>query len=175
MKTIIITSREALDSAVAGVVRLKIEHTKIITDKELETTAIEKIYQPRIDRLAQSIAALEGDIRQYCDAHRAELFPDKKSRETTLAVFGFEFTPPRVETSSRKIKWADVVERLLRLAWGKAYLTQPEPKPDKQALLSDREKLTPEQCLAAGIQFAQDEQFFLRPKPETAGASQPAA
>ena len=39
---------------------------------------------------------------------------------------------------------------------------------DKEALLADRQTLTPEQCTAAGLQFAQDEQWFLRPKPETA-------
>ena len=39
---------------------------------------------------------------------------------------------------------------------------------DKNALLADREKLSPEQITAAGIQFCQDEQFFIRPKPETA-------
>ena len=43
--------------------------------------------------------------------------------------------------------------------------------PDKEALLTDREKLSPEQQTAAGIQFCQDEQFFIRPKPETAEAT----
>jgi hypothetical protein len=104
-----------------------------------------------------------------------QLFAERKSRETSLAVFGFELTPHRVETANRKIKWADVVTRLLRLPWGKAYVRQAEPKPDKEALLADREKLTPEQCTAAGIAFAQDEQFFIRPKPETAAASAVAA
>ena len=114
------------------------------------------------------MAAAESDIAAYCDAHRPELFPEKKSRETTLAVFGYELTPPRVETSSRKIKWADVLARLLRLPWGKAYCVATGYKLDKNALLADREKLTAEQLTAAGIQFAQDEQFFIRPKPETA-------
>jgi len=35
-------------------------------------------------------------------------------------------------------------------------------------LLADRDQLTPEQRAAAGIQFCQEEQFFIRPKPETA-------
>ena len=121
--------------------------------------------------MQEAIAELEGRVQEYCTAHRAVLFADKKSRETPLAVFGFETTPPRVETASKKIHWKDVVARLLRLAWGKAYVRLPKPQPDKEALLADREKLTAEQLVAAGIQFCQDEQFFIRPKPETAAAS----
>jgi phage host-nuclease inhibitor protein Gam len=166
-----ITSNEALDAAVAEVVRLKIKRTATRAEADEEIARLEKRFQNKLTALDDDIAAGEADVRAYCEAHQAALFAEKKSRETALAVFGFELTPPRVETSSRKITWKDVVARLLRLAWGKAYVRQPEPKPDKEALLTDREKLTPEQQTAAGIQFCQDEQFFIRPKPETAPES----
>lgn len=163
-----ITSNEALDARVADVVRRRIELTRRTAAKDKRVAEIENQFiaetQPALDLLAD----MESDIRDYCVAHRAVLFPDKKSRETTLAVIGFEITPPRVETSGKRIPWAEVVKRLLRLPWGKAYLRQADPKPDKDALLADREKLTDEQCVAAGIRFTQDEQFFLRPKPITA-------
>lgn len=167
-RALAITSLESLDTTVAEVVRLKIKLTQKTAAKDAEVAALEKRHTAGTTELCERIAALEHDVQAWCDAHRAEMFTERKSRETSLAVFGFEMTPPRVETSSRKIKWSDVVARLLRLPWGKAYLNRPEPKPDKQALLADREKLTPEQITAAGIQFCQDEQFFIRPKPETA-------
>jgi phage host-nuclease inhibitor protein Gam len=163
-----ITSPEALDARVADVVRQKIKHTARVAEMEAEMAAVQKAHQSKIATLLEAIAEDEADIAAYCSAHRPELFPDKKSRETTLAVFGFELTPPRVETSSRKIKWADVLARLLRLPWGKAYCIPTGHKLDKNALLADREKLTAEQLTAAGLQFCQDEQFFIRPKPETA-------
>lgn len=166
--TLAITSPEALDTHVAEVVRLKIKLTQATAKKDAEVAAVEKKHTFNIAELQRFIAELEMRVLDYCNANRGELFTEKKSRETSLAVFGFELTPHRVETSSRKIKWADVVARLLRLPWGKAYLNTPEPKPDKNALLSDREKLSAEQLTAAGIQFCQDEQFFIRPKPETA-------
>ena len=168
IRALAITSPDSLDHQVAEIVRLKIKHTQRTAEKDAEVAAIEKRHTAGLSVLQEKIAAHEEEVRAYCTAHRAELFPEKKSRETSLAVFGFELTPPRVELASRKIKWADVVARLLRLAWGRAYLNQPEPKPDKNALLADREKLAPEQLVAAGIQFCQDEQFFIRPKPETA-------
>lgn len=170
-KTITLTSPEALDARVADVVRLKINHTQAVAAMEAEMASVQKHHQPRIASLLESIAAAEGEIASYCHAHRASLFIEKKSRETTLATFGYEFTPPRVETSSRKIKWADVLARLLRVGWGKAYCKPTGYKLDKEALLADREKLTPAQLTAAGIRFAQDEQFYIRPKPETALAT----
>lgn len=163
-----ITSPDSLDAAVARVVSLKIDYTASRAAADQEVAAVEKRHQAILTTLSDQIAKQESEISDYCVCNRASLFADKKSRETALAVFGFELTPPRVETTSRKIKWADVVARLLRLTWGKAYLTQSNPKPDKNALLADREKLTPEQRTAAGIQFIQDEQFFVRPKLETA-------
>ena len=168
MKTLTLTSPESLDTHVAECVRLKIKLTQATAKKDAEVAAVEKKHTFEITELQRYIAEIETRVHEYCTAHRADLFSDKKSRETSLAVFGFEITPPRVETANRKIKWADVVERLLRLGWGKAYVRTPEPKPDKEALLADREKLTPEQTTAAGIVFCQDEQFFIRPKPETA-------
>lgn len=163
-----ITSPESLDARVAEVVRTKIRHTAETAKMEAEIAAIQKRFAPRLADLLAGIAIGESEIHDYCQANRAGLFPERKSRETPSAVIGFELTPPRVETASRKIKWADVVTRLLRLDWGKAYVRHPEPKPDKEALLSDREKLAPEQLTAAGITFAQDEQFFIRPKSEIA-------
>lgn len=163
-----LTSVEALDTAIAHVVRLRIQRTQLVAEKDAEVALIEKRFAARIATAEERIATEEQRIHEYCEAHRAELFPVNKSRETATAAFGYELTPPRVETSSRKVTWKDVVARLLKLTWGKAYVRTPEPKPDKEALLADREKLTPEQLTAAGITFAQDEQFFIRPKPETA-------
>ena len=168
MKTLAITSVESLEAAVADAVRTRIQLTQWRAKKEAAVALLEKNYQPADTGLQEKIAALESAAHDYCAANRAVLFVVKKSRETNLAEFGFELTPWRVETGSKKIKWKDVVARLARLTWGLAYIRQPEPQPDKQALLSDRDKLSPEQLTSAGIQFCQDEQFFIRAKPETA-------
>ena len=170
MKTLTINSTEGLEAAIAAVVRKRILHTQAVAAKEAEAAELEQRHQGTISSLLEEIAEFEARIQDYCIAHRPALFNSKKSRETNLAEFGFELTPPRVETAGKKIKWKEVVGRLLRLPWAAGYVRQPEPQPDKQALLADREKLSPEQCMAAGIRFCQDEQFFIRPKPETAGA-----
>lgn len=166
-----ITSAESLDTAVAEICRLKIEHTAAIAAMEAEVAAVQKRHQEGITRLAERISDRESVVLGYCEANRSELFPEVKSRETPSAVFGFQMTPPRVETSSRKIKWTDVIERLQRLDWGPAYVREAAPKVDKEALLADRGTLTPEQCAAAGIRFIQDENFYIRPKSDVAEAT----
>ena len=168
MRTLTISSLETLNSAVTEVVRQRIHYTRTLADRDAAVAATDKAWQPDLTSLAEQIAGLETDIQEYCLAHRSMLFGMRKSRETHLAEFGFELTPPRVETNTKRTNWKDVVARLSRLPWGKAYVRHPAPQPDKQALLTDREKLSPEMLTAAGIQFCQEEQFFLRPKPQTA-------
>ena len=170
-----ITSPEALDAVVADIVRRRIKRTEATAAKDGEVAAVEKRHQAVLVAINEEIATREAAVQEYCTANRTTLFPKVKSRETPLATIGFELTPPRVEPASRKVKWSDIVTRLLRLPWGKAYVRQAEPKPDKEALLADRERLSPEQCTAAGIRFEQDEQFFIRPKAETAADTDVAA
>ena len=168
-KTITLASVEALDATVGEIVRKKIEHTQTVAEMEARIAAIQKEYAPRTGAMLDYINALEACVLEYCTAHRDALFTEKKSRETTSAVIGFELTPHRVETNSRKLKIGDVLTRLKRLGgWAKAYIRQPDVQLDKAALLVDREKLTPEQLHAAGLQFVQDEQFYIRPKSEVA-------
>ncbi len=165
---ITILSTEGLDAAVANIVRRRSQHTELAAKYDQAVADLQQERQQIAGPMLDVIASLEAAVQEYCTMHRAELFGPKKSRETTLAEFGFELTPPRVETSSKRVRWKDVLTRFARLAWAAAYVRQPELQVDKQALLADREKLTPEQCTAAGIEFCQDEQFYIRPKPATA-------
>lgn len=168
IQTLAIVSTDGLDSVVAEVARLKIQYVACMAAMEESKASIEKSYAAKLGLITDEIFARECSVQAYCTAHRAELFKDKKSRDTLTAVIGFELTPHRVETASRKVPWKDVVKRLMRLKWGKAYVRKPAPQPDKDALLKDRETLKPEQLVAAGIKFEQDEQFFIRPKSPVA-------
>lgn len=163
-----ITSTEALESLVNTAIQHKINRTRSVAAKEAEIARVEKRFENEIALIDDEIATIEARILEYCESNRGELFPAKKSRETGLAEYGFEITPPRVETASRRIRWKDVIANLKRFAWGKKYLNYGEPKVNKEALLADRQRLTEGQKTSAGIAFCQDEQFFIRPKPETA-------
>jgi phage host-nuclease inhibitor protein Gam len=115
-------------------------------------------------------------VQDYNEAHRAELYSDKKSRETPVCVMGFEFTPWRVDSTLRApkgqgMKWQPVLDRLARFPWASRYLRFLPPQVNKDALLADRDVLSPEQCEKIGIAFAQTENFFCKAKAETADNS----
>ena len=167
-KIIELTSVEALDATVGEVVRKKIEHTQTLAEMEAKIAAIKEEYAPKTGAQLDQIAALEGSVKEYCTVHRDAMFADKKSRETSSATIGFELTPHRVETAET-LTQKDVVSRIQRIKnWALVYLRTPAPQLDKDALLKDREKLSPERQQMLGIEFAQGEQFFIRPKSEVA-------
>jgi phage host-nuclease inhibitor protein Gam len=163
-----ILSEVSLESAVAEVCRRKLSRASLQAQMEAEVTEVQKTYAKAIAHLGDEIAALEELVYEHCLANRGVLFPEKKSRETASAVFGFETTPPRVETVSRKVTWKEVVKRALRLDWAKKYVTTPDAVPNKQSLIADRNVLTAGQKSDLGVQFLQDEMFFIRPKSEIA-------
>ena len=175
MTTLTIASTAALDSVVADLVRMQLRLTELEVRRDSELAEVEKRHQAKLMAVRDNIRATEENVQAYCKAHRAELFPETKSRETALAHFGFELTPWRVELASRRLKIRDVIQRLLRSAWGKVYLRQPDPQLDKEMILADRQTLTPERLAEAGLQITRDEQFFVRPKLETAEATSQAA
>jgi phage host-nuclease inhibitor protein Gam len=164
----VITSTETLDAAAADRVRRRIELTQAKADMEAECAAVEKQHGRRIAEITDDCAAREAVIREYCETHAAAVFPEKKkSRETTLCVFGFRLST-RLETANRKIKWGDVVERLQRLAWGEAFLTYKPPVVNKEAFHAARETLLDGDLAQAGVRFVTEDAFYLEPKPETA-------
>ena len=165
MSLLNITSRESLEAAIAEVVRLKLTLASLIAAVESDKAAIEKKHAPSLAAKTNVIAEREAEIQGYCVAHRTELFPDKKSLETRTAEIGFELTPWRVE-KPRKITWEQVLARLRQLPFARKYIRLGNDVVNKEGLREDREKLTADQLSQMGVMFAQDEQFFIRPKSD---------
>src|SRR5579871_2052378 len=89
----IITSRQALESVVADVVKLKLEHAQAKAAMEKEIADVQKRHQEGLLSIVNQIEAKEAGVYVYCQQRRAELFPDKKSIDLLLATVGFETTP----------------------------------------------------------------------------------
>jgi phage host-nuclease inhibitor protein Gam len=167
----IIVSREAMESVVADVVRLKLERAGRQAIMEGQIASLTKKHEPGILELDKEIERKEAGVYLFCTAHRATLFPKVKSIETLLATVGFELTPHSVEKRRKGDTWPTIAKRLLGLDWGKAYVREADPEVDKNALKNDRTKFTEEQLAIAGIKIEQDEIFFIRPKSEVAEAT----
>jgi phage host-nuclease inhibitor protein Gam len=164
----IIQSRSALETVVADVVRLKLEHTQAAAAMEQEIVEVQKRHQENLLGIARQIEAREAGVFVYCQKNRAALFPEKKSLDLLMATVGFELTPPRIEKISGKDTFGKIGLRLESLDWGGAYVRYPDPEVNKEKILADRALLKPDQLLEAGMKIEQDENFFIRPKSDVA-------
>ena len=172
LEPIIITSREALEAVVSDVVALKLDHAQKTAAMEKEIAEIQKKHQEALLATARQIEARESGIYVYCQKNRTALFTDKKSLDLLLAVIGFETTPHRVEKANSKDTFGKIAQRLEQAGdWAADYIRYPDAELNKENLLRDRSKLTPEQLQLAGIRFEQDENFFIRPKSQVAEQS----
>jgi phage host-nuclease inhibitor protein Gam len=167
--SVALASREAMESTVADIVRLKLQHARLTAAMEEEIAAVRKRHQEAVVEICRDLESKEASVRVYCEKHRAELFRHRKSLDLLLAEVGFECTPHRVEKRAGRSSWPAIARRLLGLDWAaEKYVRAPAPEVDKQALLRDRHTLTPERLAEAGLKFAQDENFFIRPRSELA-------
>lgn len=164
----IITSRESMESVVADIVGLKLEHAELTAAMEQEIAQVQKRHQGGILAVDRQIQVKEAGVFVYCQQNRKVLFPEKKSIDLLLATVGFRDNPPSVEKRMKKDTWEAVADRLQALDWGQAYLTERAPDVSKAKLLADRERLTEDQLAAAGVRFEQDETFFIAPKSQVA-------
>lgn len=170
----VITSREAMESVIADIVRLKLERAGQQLIMEAEIAALTKEHEPAILALDKDIETKEAGVYLYCTANRSVLFADAKSIETLLATVGFEWNPYTVE-KKKSDTWPVIAKRLLGLAWGKKFVTESDPEVDKNALRNARSVLTDEQLKEAGIRIEREEQFFIRPKSSVAEQTTKAA
>ncbi len=165
-------STQALESSVAETVRLKLAVTQLQAEMQQTIAATQALFADRILPPSREIESREAGIYVYCADNRPTLFPaGKKSLDTLVATIGFRTTPPRVEKTSSKDKWATIAQRLLTLDWGNLFVRDPEPEVDKDAILAARSRLTPKQLAAAGITITSDEHFFIDPHADLAPAS----
>jgi phage host-nuclease inhibitor protein Gam len=163
-----VLSRESLDAVVAEVATLKLQYAAAKAALELEIASVQERRQQHLLALGKQIESREAGVFIYCQQHRSELFPDKKSIDLLLATVGYRTEPPSVEKCSKKDNWSAIAKRLEALDWGAPYITTPDPEVDKKALLADRDRLTAEQLSQAGIRFEQDEFFYITPKSDVA-------
>lgn len=172
---VIITSREAMESTVGDLVQRKIDYARAEAEMAKEIAAVQQRHMEKMLTIAKQIEIMEAGVYIYCAVNRAELFADKKSIDTLLATIGFRTHPHSVEKKGSKTTWDAIVTRLQNVPWGEAYVRDPAPQVNKDALLNDREKLTANQLATIGIYFDQEETFYIKPKTEVAEETKVAA
>jgi hypothetical protein len=131
----IINSRQALEGVVADVIKLKLEHTLATASMEREIADVQKRHQDLLLNLARQIEAKEAGVFVYCQQHRSQLFPEKKSLDLLLASVGFETTPPRVEKVNSKDTFGKIGLRLESLDWALRTCVIPNRRSTRRSFL----------------------------------------
>lgn len=166
----IVTSRESMSSVVSDIVALKLRIAEQTTLMEQEILAIQNKYKERLVEMGQQLEIKEAGAYIWCQSNPRE-FGEKKSIDFVSATVGYRTCPPKVSPLFSKDSDKSIARRLEALSWGEDYLSRPDPKPDKDKLLADRNRLTPEQLRQAGIKFEQEEVFYIEPKSQIVEAS----
>jgi phage host-nuclease inhibitor protein Gam len=156
---------------VGEVVEHRIAYDATFAKMNEQIDGIRKAFEAELNQQAEQIHSKSLQVEAWTRANRAQ-FESPRSREFARGTIGLELGNWAVATV-RGITQKLAVKRLLATRWGRRFVRHPEPVLNKELLLQHRDKLTERQLKIAGLQFAQEERFFLTPKldKETAPTS----
>lgn len=129
--------------------------------RDQEIQKIQDIYNPEIEAADKSIDAKIAMLAVWAKASRKELFGDKKSYETPLAVLSFRYGNPTLKLLSSKDNWDDVIAELKADKVGKQFVKVKE-EADKRGLL----KMAAEWLAKFRMRVTQSETFAVDPKTD---------
>ena len=149
---------------------LQITHDGVLAAMNKELDAVRAKHEPVLNNIAADIQTRLLQVETWVRANKEQLFTEPRSRTYNRAEIGLRLGQWAVGTL-KGVTQKEAVKRLLKFRWGKQYVRHAEPTLDKAALLKDRETIKPERLLAAGLEFAQDESFFITPNKDAATAA----
>lgn len=121
-----------------------------------EVAQLRRAADARIAPLSSERSDLAAGLQLFAESNRATLLEgDKKSVQLTAGIFGWRFTPPKVEFLRGSAKKALALLKELKL---KKYIRIKETV-NKEALLEDRPDVP-------GIKYAQYEEFYFETAPD---------
>jgi phage host-nuclease inhibitor protein Gam len=172
-----VESSAGMEALVAEITALQIELAGVVAQMderkaahELTLAAKLRPLQLQAEEIAKRVKARLAKVEVFVTEHRDQLMPDKKkSFELPTAVVGFALnSKPKVVMTGADDDWTSVAHRLEAFTWGESYVRTPDPEVDKEALIADRESLSPKQLAAAGLRIEQPEKFYVQPKSQVA-------
>jgi phage host-nuclease inhibitor protein Gam len=164
-----IQTRAQLEVLLENIASLQRERDDLFRAQEQEIAAVRQRYRAPLTQMETFLHVETGWAEAWARAHPEALAADG-SLTCAHATIGFRAERPRLERASRRWTWTRIAVTLAGLAWGKRYLRIPAPEVDKDALLADLARLSPENLRSAGLRLVQGERFYIT----TPEASEPA-
>lgn len=157
-----IQTRDQLEAVVENIVQLQLSRAELEHAQDQEIAGIRQKYRAPLAELERYLT-LETAWAEAWARENPGALTENRSLDCAHAVIGFRVTPPLVVRASRRWTWSAAAQKLAEMAWGARYLRVPAPEVDKEAILADLEKLSPEELRAAGLKIVQGERFFITP------------
>ena len=155
-----LTNEDAIQLA-DEVAREIVDNRSRVDTRDQEIQKIQDIYNPEIEAADKSIDAKIAMLAVWAKEHRKDIFGDKKSYETPLAILSFRYGNPTLKLLSSKDNWDDVIAELKADKVGKQFVKVKE-EADKRGLM----KKAAEWLAKFRLRVTQSETFAVDPKTD---------
>lgn len=163
---VMLSSQDAMVGALNRYIELSLALVKRQAAHEEEIAKLRTDFDASVQSQREEMASLEASIHLYAANRRDTLFgTTKKSIEFSNAVIGFKQNPPSVGKVLAKDTWEAIADRLDALPVFEKYVAWTATV-KKAELLLDRRELDATALRLAGIQFEQQETFYIEPKSD---------
>ena len=162
-----IKNREEYEAKVNECAELEVQLRAITARQDAELQTVRDKYEAELQNLTNRRDALLGACGLYASMHQEEVLkPGLRSGETALATYGFNLGNPTLVLLSRKHTWKTVCASILAKGkdWAAKYLTQPDPKPNKDALKAGLDDAA---LAELGCRVEQTDAFYIKAKDNT--------
>lgn len=136
----------------------------LVAERDQHIQDVQDKYNPLVEANDKAIDAKIAQIAVFAKAHRGELFGDRKSCDTPLAVLSFRYGNPTLKTLSSKDSWEEVAAALEADREGKEFV-KVKKDVDKRGLL----KMAAEWLAKFRLRVTQSETFAVDPKTDAIG------
>jgi len=161
-KATTIQNREDLERVMGELALATIARGQIALAMDARLSEVRKDYEGRLCEFDAELETLAADLEAWAVLHPAE-FAKAKSIQLVHGVIGFRTGMPALRTL-KGVRWDDVLSQLRNMNLRDYIRTTQEV--DKDTILAQREKISPD-CLASmGMRVEQQERFYAEPKIE---------
>lgn len=161
-KTAPCVDRNSAEEAMGALAYATHQRDKIAAKMNLKLTAVRDQFEPEIAGLSVVIDAETARLRAFADQH-PDLFARVKSFKLTHGTIGYRLGNFALKTV-KGITWVRAINLIKDRLPG--YIRTKE-EVDKEALLADRAKLTPNDFQRVGLRVEQAEAFYAECEKDT--------
>ena len=156
-------TRIEAEALTGEIIRLQLERSKAQNEMEIRIASVREKYEGTIDSLTTQAAGKIEALRSWAEAHPQEFPKDRRSVAFVHGQVGFRTNPPKVEKTSKKLTWEDVLKNMRQDPTLRPFIRQPEPELNKQALIDARDTLSKDALQGVGLRIVQGETFYVEP------------